>query len=84
MTATQVQEILASKKLYFDKVYKSRKHKGAYVVQKGFFYRHGNNERKLAMAIKEATRAEIIEATEHYEMWPKDSYWEVVFRLDGR
>lgn len=81
LTATQVMELLATKGLYFDKLYKSRKHPGAYVAHRGFFYRHGNDEQKMAAAIEEAIGAEILEATEYYKTWPQDSYWEVIFRL---
>ena len=81
ITASQVSQLLATKGFYADKIHKSRKFPGAYVVREGFYYRHGQSQFTIADKLKKAVQAQIVIAREEYASWPKDSYWEVIFRL---
>lgn len=85
LTAKQVQELLAEHGVYVEdyNLYKSRKHKGAYVLREGFFYTHGKTAEDLvAKVLRAFPNAQIINKAEIWQTWPKDSYWEVVFRLN--
>lgn len=83
LTATEMQELLAKNGFMVEdyNIFRSRKHKGAYVVRRGFFYRHGRTVDQMEQQLEQALPgASVIEAEEHYNTWPKDSYWEVIFR----
>jgi hypothetical protein len=55
---------------------------GTYTVKRGFYYRHGYDEGQMAAAIQKAVPGcTIVEATEHYNNWPRNSWWEVRFTL---
>lgn len=57
---------------------------GEYTVKRGFFYRHGNTCERMAQAIKAAVpNARITLCEEHYNSWPRDSWFEVRFMLEA-
>ena len=58
------------------------KRNGVFIAKRTFFYTHGVTPKKVAEAVqKQIPQAEIIEAAEHWNSWPKDSYWEVRFTV---
>lgn len=77
-TLTTVRDRLAS---VADSVGYSRKD-DAFVAKRGYFYRHGMDADKLADAVKRALLdAVVLEASDHWNPWPRDSWFEVRFRL---
>lgn len=55
---------------------------GEYTVKRGFFYRHGFDAGQMAAAISRAVPgATITHKQEHYNAWPRDSYWVVRFTV---
>jgi len=59
--------------------------KGTFTAKRGFFYTHGNTAKKYADKLAtEVPGFELVEAHEHWAAWPKDSYWSVEFRADGK
>lgn len=55
---------------------------GEYKVKMGFYYRHGRSEDTLAAEVRRVLpHATIIAAEEHYNNWPRDSWWEVRFTV---
>lgn len=79
LTAQQVEDQLAEKSLHYRVSRKGR----TYSVKRTFFYTHGCTADKIAAAIRRALpEARIVEAREHWNSWPKDSYWLVRFELE--
>lgn len=84
-TAREINEILAGKGIYADKVFKS---KGSVKARFGFFYRSGKDEHYWAQKIKDAFEGDsrynlnLVNAKEIWQAWPKDSYWEVIFTIN--
>jgi IS30 family transposase len=83
ITNKQIVEVLGQyKKGISDGV----KRKGnAYAYRKGFFYAHGQTAEAVANEVKESLAKAGIQATilskqEHWNPWPRDSYWEVIFK----
>ena len=71
---------LALKGVSSDKLTMSKD--GVFTLRVGFFYTHGRTSEKLAAEIVAAVPGtEVIEHHEAWNAWPKDSYWEVKFRL---
>lgn len=63
----------------FDSVGFSKKN-GCFVAKRGYFYHHGLNEEKMATALKTALpSAVVLEASDQWHAWPKDSWIEVRF-----
>jgi ABC-type sulfate transport system substrate-binding protein len=82
MTATQVTEKFAKKGMYFDKLFKSRKHPGCYIARKGYFYKHGKTaEGMVEQMVEKWPEIEIVQVRDEFNAWPKDSYFEVVFKI---
>ena len=55
---------------------------GSWVAKWGFFYTHGRTSEKYAEEGKAAyPQATIIDAVQNWQTWPRDSYFEVKFRL---
>jgi hypothetical protein len=53
-----------------------------YIVKHGYFYSHGYDEDKLAAAVKKVIpEAQVTKATNHWNAWPKDSWFEVRFKV---
>lgn len=51
-------------------------------VKRGFFYRHGGSAEGCAALVKKVyPTATIVLAEEHWNNWPKDSWWQVEFTL---
>lgn len=55
---------------------------GEVIAKRGFFYRHGRDEETLAKDITAVLdyagiKFAITHKQEHYNSWPKDSWWEV-------
>lgn len=65
---------------YFDSVGFSRT-KGV-IVKRGFFYSHGGSAEKLEAKVREVLGPALVarlkfESREHWNSWPRDSWWEV-------
>jgi hypothetical protein len=55
---------------------------GEYIVKVGFFYRGGRTAETIAKEVKETiSHIEITAAEEHYNTWPRNSFWLIRFRL---
>jgi hypothetical protein len=55
-----------------------------YIVKKGYFYTHGYDESRLEAAVLKAIpEAQITLVTNHWNAWPKDSWFEVRFKVPG-
>ena len=53
-----------------------------YIAKRGYFYRHGMTADKFAQAIKQLIPEAIItKADDHWHPWPKDSWFEVRFKV---
>jgi hypothetical protein len=53
-----------------------------YIVKHGYFYSHGYDEDKLAAKVKKVIpEAQVTKATNHWNAWPKDSWFEVRFKV---
>lgn len=53
-----------------------------YIVKRGYFYTHGMTPERLAAAIKAIIpEAQITKTENHYHTWPKDSWFEVRFKM---
>ena len=55
-------------------------------VKDYYFYSHGRDENKLANSIQtlmrnENVEIEVIEKSNHFNAWPKDSWLEVIFKI---
>ena len=64
----------------------SFKKDGTILAKKGYFYRHGMDETKMAKDLKTSLEAEgikiqIIDMYDDWNPWPKDSNFVVVFKL---
>lgn len=56
-----------------------------YTVKRGFFYRHGYTTDKTEQAIKQVVPSAVItHSQEHYNNWPRDSWFEVRFKLEAK
>ncbi len=67
--------------MIFDRVGWSGKYQ-EYVCKETYFYTHGRNEDKLAEAVKKLIpEAVITSARNYWHSWPKESYWEVRFKV---
>ena len=56
---------------------------GEWTVKRSFYYRNGGTSQKFADSVKKKLpEAVITEADEFYNNWPKDSYWQVKFKLE--
>jgi hypothetical protein len=62
------------------------KRDGSFVVKQGFFYRCGGSEDKLARKVETVYSGvgtvTILKAEEHWNVWPKHSWWEVQFKVE--
>ena len=55
---------------------------GVIHVKCGFFYRMGKSAEDLKMRVLQIfPNAVIVSADEHWNTWPRDSYWQVDFTL---
>lgn len=59
---------------------------GEYIVKRGFFYCHGRSADTLATSVQNDLARQLPGRTvtltrvqEHYNAWPRDSWWEVRF-----
>jgi hypothetical protein len=57
-----------------------------YIVKHGYFYSHGYDEEKLADKVKQAAAEAkmsitVTSTTNHWNAWPRDSWFEVRFRV---
>jgi hypothetical protein len=67
--------------MIFDRVGWSGKFQ-EYICKETYFYTHGRNEDKLAEAVKRLIpEAVITSARNYWHSWPKESYWEVRFKV---
>lgn len=60
---------------------------GTVKVKVGYFYTFGNDENKIAEKIKrnlevKNIKVDILETSNHYNSWPKDSWFEVIFKAE--
>lgn len=68
----------------FDKVGWSAKGQ-CFVVKQGYFYTHGNDEQKVAAKLQRAIpEAIIVDASNHWNAWPRDSWFEVRFKMPSQ
>ena len=80
MTSKQIKEALSGKG--FDRVI--AKKDGSFEVRRGYFYRHGQTASGLAELVKGAVpNVLILEANDRWNTWPRDSYFQVIFRING-
>lgn len=57
---------------------------GFIVARRSFFYRLGLNAEILAREVKrQIPGADVIEAREYFNSWPRESYWRVEFQVVG-
>jgi hypothetical protein len=55
---------------------------GLVVAKRGFFYTNGCTADQLARAVRKMyPSAVIVDEEEHFNAWPKDSFWRVTFRM---
>ena len=59
---------------------------GTFTAKRFFFYRHGGCEdmfaEKIISSLEErGMRVAILETSENWNAWPKDSWWEVKFEV---
>lgn len=81
ITATVVEEMLNDKGVHPGKVFKT---KGQFVARFYFYYTHGQTANGKATLVKVALpQAKIVDYVEMWNPWPKDSYFEVRFTLEG-
>lgn len=71
-------------KLNYDKIIFQKN--GNIKVKEFYFYTHGRTESKLAdsitsQLINENTKIKIIDKSNHFNPWPKDSWFEVIFKI---
>lgn len=63
---------------------------GTIRARHGFFYRHGGSAERFQARVEAALDqaqidvVEIIEASEHWHPWPRDSYWQVQLKAKWR
>ena len=56
---------------------------GSFTIKKGYFYSHGMTADKLAEQVKGALpRAKIISRRDHFNAWPKQSWFQVDFTVE--
>lgn len=60
---------------------------GTVKAKLGYYYTFGNDEDKFAEKIKRNLEAknvycQILETSNHYNSWPKDSWFEVIFKAN--
>src|SRR5271166_2329400 len=68
----------------FDKVGWSSKD-SCFVVKRGYFYTHGYDEEKMASYIQKILPEAIItDKSNHWNAWPKDSWFEVRFKMPAQ
>lgn len=80
MTKKQIQEMLDVAPIHPDRVIFS---KGTVKMRFGYFYRHGQTADKKAEEVKKALPiVEILSVDDHWAVWPKDSYFEVVCKFN--
>ena len=75
----RIKSIIASDSITFQK-------NGNVKVKQHYFYTHGRTEDKLAVDIRHQLahndiEIEIVEKSNHYNSWPKDSWHEVIFKV---
>ena len=63
-----------------------RSRDNSWLVKVFFFYRHGNSPEKVATQIMETLRkigvkVEVLEKHEYWNQWPKNSWFEVRFKV---
>lgn len=77
----------AVKQLVMDRVHCDKvvtKKDGTFAVRRGYFYRHGMTAEKLASEYTTALpEFEVVNFSDHWNAWPKDSFFEVVVRVRG-
>lgn len=79
MTLKDVRKALAGS---FDSVGWSNKDK-LFVAKRGYFYRHGMTVDTLSNAVRKLLpTAVVLDGSDHWHAWPKDSYMEVRFTVD--
>lgn len=59
---------------------------GAYIIKRRYFDRHGDSAEKLAERVKAffsqtEVEIEVTEVRDHFNSWPKDSWFEVRFTV---
>lgn len=84
MTKSQLMNLL--KEAFGDKVSYSNK-KGGFVFKRGYFYRSGGSSEKFAESVKAKTTAlgltpKVIDTSDNWHAWPKDSWFEAVVSFD--
>ncbi|OIP25794.1 MAG: hypothetical protein CO103_07155 [Chloroflexi bacterium CG_4_9_14_3_um_filter_45_9] len=61
---------------------------GTWMVKRIFLYKFGRDAEKIAEKVVKAlekigVKAEVLYAEEHWNPWPKDSWWEVGIKIQG-
>jgi hypothetical protein len=84
MTKSQLMSLL--KEAFGDKVSYSDK-KGGFIFKRGYFYRSGGSSEKFAESVKAKTTAlgltpKVINTSDNWHAWPKDSWFEAVVSFD--
>ena len=81
LTAAKVEEMLNSAGVHPDKVIAR---KGVFSARFGFFYTNGRTTEGYAAKVADALpQAAIIDYSKVRNTWPKDSYFEVKFAIEG-
>jgi len=84
MSKSQLKKFLSDNTFSF-KGYSNKK--GGFVFRKSYFYRHGQTEDKFAENVKVKTESlgltpTVIDSTDRWAPWPKDSYFEAVLTFE--
>lgn len=81
ITRSEITAMMDYAGVYADKITAHRD--GSFTARFGFYYRHGQNAQRKAEQIEAMDcRIVIDDAREHYNQWPRDSYWAVEFHMD--
>ena len=61
--------------------------RGVFIYKRSFFYRFGTNEEKVAKSVVSrlssvGLRVQIVSMEEKWNQWPKNSWWQIEFKVD--
>ena len=80
MNKKQVREALSGKGI--DRVI--AKKDGTFEARRSYFYRNGMTVVRFAEIVKSAVpNVQILEERDRWNAWPRDSYFQVIFRVAG-
>jgi hypothetical protein len=90
MRERKLTSTLLAENVRADRVIKAKGQEGVFRIRRGFFYRHGCDEGIVAQRLAEEFKRrwgldiKVLEKRENWQPWPRDSYWEVTFRVPSQ